>query len=44
MGFDANWWGLITMPIGLLVCFGPAVIVWLRAERDTRESDRDQDR
>ena len=44
MGFDANWWGLIAMPIGLLVCFGPVLIVWLRAERAGRAEDRDQKR
>jgi hypothetical protein len=29
------------MPIGLLVCFGPALLVWLRMELKARDEDRD---
>ena len=25
-------WGLWLVPLGLAVCFGPALLVWLRAE------------
>jgi hypothetical protein len=26
--FDANWWGLISVPVGLVVFFGPALWAW----------------
>jgi len=26
---DTNYWGLICVPLGLLVCFGPALIATL---------------
>ena len=25
-------WGFFTMPLGVLICFGPVLVVWLRAE------------
>jgi hypothetical protein len=25
-------WGLWVVPLGLAICFGPALLVWLRAE------------
>jgi len=25
---DANIWGLLAMPVGVLFCFGPALAVW----------------
>lgn len=27
-----NFWGLIVVPVGLLICFGVALLVWLREE------------
>jgi hypothetical protein len=30
---DDNIWGIIAMPIGISVCFGPALICWLIEER-----------
>jgi hypothetical protein len=39
-----QFWSIFAMPIGLLVCFGPAVAVWLAAEwRDARR-DRNSSR
>jgi len=29
---DANLIGLVIVPIGLSLCFGPALLVWLREE------------
>ena len=29
---DANLMGLIVVPIGVFLCFGPALLVWLREE------------
>jgi hypothetical protein len=33
MDFDMNWWGVIAMPIGVAICFGPVLIAWALAER-----------
>lgn len=30
--FDTNYWGLMAMPLGLLLCFSPALLVWLKEE------------
>jgi hypothetical protein len=30
---DMNWWGVIAMPIGVAICFGPVLIAWALAER-----------
>jgi hypothetical protein len=29
---DMNWWGVIAMPIGVAICFGPVLIAWALAE------------
>jgi len=29
---DLNLWGLIVVPVGLTICFGLALLVWLRDE------------
>lgn len=29
---DLSLWGIFAMPVGLLVCFGPALLVWIKAE------------
>ena len=26
------FWSLFAMPIGLVICFGPALVAWVRAE------------
>ncbi len=26
------YWGMVVVPIGLVICFGPALLVWLREE------------
>jgi hypothetical protein len=29
---DTNIWGFLAMPIGVLLCFGPALFVWIKNE------------
>ena len=29
---DLNMWGLIVVPVGVSICFGVALLVWLRDE------------
>jgi hypothetical protein len=31
---DTNlaYWGLLVVPVGVALCFGPALLVWLRDE------------
>jgi hypothetical protein len=29
---DLNTWGLIAVPVGVSICFGVALLVWLRDE------------
>ena len=39
---DLGLWGIYAMPVGLILCFGPALFVWIRAELAARrvESER----
>lgn len=37
---DSNVWDLLTMPLGVLICFGPALAVWVRAELRTPKSEK----
>ena len=30
---DMNWWGVLAMPIGVVLCFGPVLVAWALAER-----------
>jgi hypothetical protein len=34
-----KFWSIFTMPIGLLLCFGPAFFVWFLTERKRASSD-----
>jgi len=29
---DLNFWGLLVVPAGVSICFGVALLVWLREE------------
>jgi hypothetical protein len=29
---DSNIWGFLAMPVGVAVCFGPVLLVWLKKE------------
>lgn len=44
---DLALWGMIVVPLGVAICFGPALLVWLRdelrasaAERQKQDSQR----
>ena len=37
---DANIWGFLAMPLGVLLCFGPGLFVWLKAELETRQAQK----
>jgi hypothetical protein len=30
---DMNWWGVLAMPLGVVLCFGPVLLAWAMAER-----------
>lgn len=44
MDFDMNYWGIIAMPIGVAICFGPVLVAWAMAERKTDAQDQPKDR
>jgi hypothetical protein len=35
-------WGMIVVPIGVAVCFGPALLVWLREEIRPESAEKDK--
>ena len=43
---DLAWWGLIVVPIGVAICFGPALLVWffqeLRAGAEEKQKQSDK--
>lgn len=39
-----KFWSIFSMPIGLLFCFGPAIIAWILAERNKQRADKGSDR
>jgi len=41
---DLSIWGVIAMPVGVAICFGPALFMWLKAELGTKPADKDEDR
>ena len=41
---DLSIWGVIAMPVGVAICFGPALFMWLKAELGTQRADKDEDR
>jgi len=40
LAFDGNYWGIMVVPIGILICFGPALLVWLKAEMKSDSPDK----
>jgi hypothetical protein len=36
---DTNIWGFLGVPIGIAVCFGPALLVWLKEEYFSKPPD-----
>jgi hypothetical protein len=41
---DSNVWGFLAMPLGILLCFGPGLFVWLKAELETPPPEKREDR
>ena len=41
---DLSIWGVIALPVGVAICFGPALFMWLKAELRTEPVDKDEDR
>ncbi|HWC59557.1 MAG TPA: hypothetical protein VHC44_07665 [Verrucomicrobiae bacterium] len=42
MPFDA-WVSILVMPVGVMICFGPALLIWVAAERrDAANSPTDK--
>lgn len=39
---DLVLWGLIVVPIGVVVCFGPALLVWIREEIAAGSEEKNQ--
>ena len=37
--FNTNYWGLWVVPVGVLLCFGPALLVWLKLELSSKDED-----
>ena len=37
------FWSFFTMPIGITICFGPAVLVWWLTQKDGPASDKKTD-
>jgi hypothetical protein len=42
MPFDA-WVSILVMPVGVMICFGPALLIWVAQERkDASETPADK--
>jgi hypothetical protein len=43
---DLAWWGEIVVPIGVAICFGPALVVWvveeIRAGSDEKQKQENK--
>lgn len=37
---DSNIWGFLAVPVGVAVCFGPALFVWIREEYFAKSKDQ----
>jgi hypothetical protein len=37
---NLNFWGLIVVPVGVSICFGAALLVWLRDEFGARAEEK----
>ena len=40
---NLNLWGLIVVPVGLAICFGLALLVWLRDEVNADPEEKQKD-
>jgi hypothetical protein len=34
------FWSILAMPIGVALCFGPAMVVWWLTDRPNKSSDK----
>jgi hypothetical protein len=41
---DLSLWGLWIVPLGLAICFGPALLAWFKEEADSRGKNIDRDK
>jgi hypothetical protein len=41
---NLNFWGLIAVPVGVCICFGIALLVWLRDEFRARSEEKRKSR
>jgi hypothetical protein len=41
---DSNIWGLLVVPVGVLICFGPVIIPWIIAELRSPQSDKPEEK
>ena len=40
-----KFWSILAMPIGVLLCFGPALLVWVKMElKDGQSSDGEEEK
>jgi hypothetical protein len=42
--FDMNWWGVLVVPLGVVLCFGPALVAWLVGEDWTEPAPFPEDK
>jgi len=38
-----NVWGFLAVPLGVLICFGPGLFVWLKEEYKTSPSEKHEE-
>jgi hypothetical protein len=39
---NLNFWGMIVVPVGVAICFGLALLVWLREEISAESEDKEK--
>ena len=44
MDFDMNWWGVLAMPVGVVICFGPVIVAWALAAKKSEAPQKRNDR
>ena len=40
---DLSIWGVLAMPVGVALCFGPALLVWLKQEFGAPDKPKDRE-
>jgi hypothetical protein len=40
---DLSIWGVLAMPLGVALCFGPALLVWLKDELGGSKEHEDRE-